>query len=388
MTLDVAAARADTPGVESVIHLNSAGASLSPRPVVDTVVEHVRREAEIGGYEAASEANDRLEAVYDALAALIGAQRHEIACIENATRAWDMAFYSMRFETGDRILTTTTEYASNFIAFLQARRRDGVEVEVVPDDERGGISMDALREAVRRPAALIAINHVPTGSGLVNPAVAVGEVARRRNIPYLLDACQSVGQMPIDVERIGCDFLTASGRKFLRGPRGTGFLFVREPWIERLEPVMLDLHAATWVAPDEYVIRPDARRFENWETNVAAKLGLGEAARYAIAVGLDAVWERVRLLAEGLRDRLASIPEVTVRDVGSEQCGIVTFTHPAGPEAVEQRLHDHDPPINVSVSTAASQRLDFEGRGLERVVRASVHYFNTEEELGLLVAAL
>ena len=308
MSVDVARARADTPGTASVAHLNNAGAALPPTPVLDAVVEHLRREAEIGGYEAAAEREDRAEHTYDAVARLIGAERDEIAIVENATRAWDMAFYSLRLGAGDRILTTTAEYASNYIPMRQVADRTGAAVVVVPDDEHGQVDVDRLTTMLDERVKLVSLVHVPSQGGLVQPAAAVGAACRAAGVPLLLDACQSVGQMPVDVGEIGCDMLSATGRKFLRGPRGTGFLYVRRGLVEALEPPLLDLHAAEWQPDGSYRIRPDARRFENWECNVATKIGLGVAADYALDVGLEAICTRVRALADELRTRLSALP--------------------------------------------------------------------------------
>jgi cysteine desulfurase / selenocysteine lyase len=390
--LDVERARRDTPGVAHVTHLNNAGAALPPVQVTEAVIAHLRAEAERGGYEAADLARERVESVYASIAKLISCHADEIAVVENATRAWDMAFYAMLFQPGDRILTGRAEYASNVIALLQTARRTGAVVEVVDDDEHGQLSIDDLRRRVAQqsgagPVKLIAVTHVPTHGGLVNPVEQVGDVAREAGIPFLLDACQSVGQMPIDVDRIGCDVLAATGRKFLRGPRGTGFLYVRRSLLQQLEPPFLDLHAATWISPDTYEIRNDARRFENWETNYAGKIGLGVAVDYALDWGLAAIEERVVALAESLRDRLHAIDGVHVQDQGQRRCGIVTFTVDGVPaDDVQRRLSDQD--INVSVSLVSYAQLDLPHRGLPDLVRASVHYYNTDEELARLVDAL
>ena len=378
--IDIFRARQDTPGCGQVLHFNNAGADLMPKQVLDAVTGHLQLEAEIGGYEAAESAYHAAEHVYDAVSWLIGCQREEVAIIENATRAWDMAFYSLPFKSGDRILTSVSEYASNYIAFLQIAQRTGAVVDVIPNDGYGQVSVEALQRLIDGRVKLIAITHVPTNSGLVNPAVEIGKISRRAKILFLLDACQSVGQLPIDVQNIGCDMLSATGRKYLRGPRGTGFLYVRRDILEQLEPPFLDLHAAKWVAKDRYAIRDDARRFENWETNYAGKIGLGVAIDYALTWGLENIWTRVSSLAHTLRARLSHIPHVQLHDLGVQKCGIVTFTiDERDPKEIRCNLAKQK--MNVSVSPAEYTRLDMDKRGLSSVVRASVHYYNNEEEI-------
>ena len=380
MTIDVAAVRHDTPGVQQRLHLNNAGASLMPQPVVDTEVEHLRLEARIGGYEAADAERERIQAVYASAARLVNCDPTEIALLENATRAWDAVFYSIPFEPGDRILTGRAEYCSNYLAFLQVTRATGAEVMVIGDDEHGQIDVKELRAAVDERARLIALTHVPTSGGLVNPAAQVGRVARETGVLFLLDACQSVGQMPIDVQAIGCDFLSTTGRKFLRGPRGTGFLYVSRQRIQQLHPPVVDVRAADWVSINEYRLQPDARRFETWEVSYACQLGLGRAIDYALGQGLGGIWARVRALGESLRAQLAAISGVTVHDLGETKCGIVTFTLArCDADRVQAELAAQG--VNVDVSQVADTRLDLEARGLDRMVRASVHYFNTDREI-------
>jgi selenocysteine lyase/cysteine desulfurase len=384
--IDVERARAMTPGAADRIHLNNAGAALMTYAVLEAQIEHLRLEAAIGGYEAAAATEDRFNSVYGSIAGLIGASTEEIAIVDNATVAWDLAFGSIRFDKGDTILTTEAEYATNFIMYLKAKRDHGAEIRVVPSDESGQIDVAALTDAVDERTRLISISHIPTNGGLVNPAEEVGAVARGAGVPFLLDACQAVGQLDVDVTDLGCDFLAATGRKFLRGPRGTGFLYVRQEMLDTLEPPVLDLHGATWVAADRFEMRPDARRYETWEFNHAAVLGLGVAVEEALGWGLRAIEERVTGLGASLRLKLADAGFETY-DIGSRLCAIVTTAIP-GRRAAEVGDLLFEDGINVSVTGADSTRIDAERRSLPELIRISPHYYNTEGELDEVVSSL
>lgn len=387
MTLDIDKLRAETPGTGTRIHLNNAGAALMPLPVYDAVKDHLDLELAIGGYEAQARAKAAFERTYDAIAELINCDRSEIALVENATVGWQMAFYGMRFETGDRILTVEAEYAANVIAYLQVAKRTGVKIDFVPSDDSGQMDVAALEKMIDDKVKLISVTHVPTNGGLINPAAEIGKVARKHGIPYLLDACQAVGQIPVDVEEIGCDMLSVTGRKYLRGPRGTGFLYVRKGFMEQLEPPFLDMHGAEWISIDQYEMRDDARRFENWEFNVAAVIGLGVAVDYLLDLGIKETSARLCALAATAREKLAALPAITVQDIGAKKGGIVTFTH-AEKSANEIKALLAGKAVNVSVTNLSSTRYDLEKRGLESMVRASFHYYNTEEEIDQLITAL
>lgn len=383
-TFDVERARKETRGCGDLIHFNNAGSSLMPICVSDALHGFLHSEENIGGYETEALYRDSLNRVYDSAARLLNCQPEEIAYVENATRAWDMAFYAFKFQPGDKILTTIAEYGSNVIAYIQQTRRTGVEVIFVPNDEFGQIDTNALENLIDSRVKLISISHIPTGGGLVNPAKVVGKIAKQHGIPFLLDACQSVGQIPVDVDEIGCDVLSITGRKFLRGPRGTGLLYVRQSLLESLDPPFLDQHAADLISPTDYVIRTDTKRFENWEQYFAGKHALAVAIDYALDWGLESIQQRIYHLADSLRSKLSAIDGITVTDEGLEKCGIVTFVSSRDKSpTIQQKLALHK--INVSISDGSGSFVSFQQRGLTEVVRASAHYFNTEAEIDFMI---
>ncbi|MCL1586943.1 MAG: aminotransferase class V-fold PLP-dependent enzyme [Actinomycetia bacterium] len=386
--IDVSRLRADTPGVKKVTHFNNAGAALMPNPVIDAVQDYFEHEALYGGYETHRKRGNQIEAVYQSLAELIGADRSEVALSDNATRAWDVMFYALGLGEGDRIVTTSSEYVSNWAAYLQARDQKGVVVDVVPDTTAGDLDVEALESMVNeRETALITLNHMPTNGGLVNDAIAVGEVAARHDVAYLLDACQTIGQMPIDVREIGCDMLTGTSRKYLRGPRGVGFLYVRDSFADRLDPVFVEVENAPIVLPDSYTLARGAHRFETWEKSYANVAGFGAAIDYAMDVGIAEMWERIQRLASTMRQQLSMIEGVTVRDRGLTKGGIVTFEVDSR-QTLEVRELLAERSINVSVSTPFSAPYDMHARSIEGLVRASVHAYNTDNEIDDLISAI
>ena len=316
MRMDLDALRAQTPGCAVRIHLNNAGAALMSQPTLDAMTAHLRREAEIGGYEAAAEAQDAIAATYAAIAALVGRRSEEIALFDNASHAWNAAFYSVPLRPGDQILTGRAEYGSNVLAYWQAARRSGAEVVVVPNDEHGQMDVAALERLAGPRTRLIGISHVPTSGGLVQPAAEIGRIARGCGALYLLDATQSAGQFPVNVDTIGCDMLTGTGRKFLRGPRGTGFLWVRTAALDRLDPFVAEIGSATWDGNHGFTWAPGARRFATWEHSYVNILGLGAAVRQALDLGMEAIGQRAAALGAQLRGQLAGLPGVTVHDLG------------------------------------------------------------------------
>jgi selenocysteine lyase/cysteine desulfurase len=378
--MDVAALRALTPGCTRRLHLNNAGASLLAQPTLDAMTGHLRLEAEIGGYEAAAAAEEAIAAAYVGVAELLGGRPEQVALFDNATHAWQAAFYSVPIRAGDRILTGRNEYGSNVLAYLQVARRTGAEVVVVPNDAHGQLDTAALAGLIDERTRLIGVTHVPTSGGLVNPAAEIGRIAREAGVPYLLNATQSVGQFPVDVRELGCDLLVGTGRKFLRGPRGTGFLWVREAMLERLDPYVAEVRSATWDGARGFTWVPGARRFETWENSYVNLVGLGVAVRQALDLGLDAIGARTSALGARLRQQLDALPGVSTHDLGRVRCAIVTAGVEGRPaDQVAAALAGAG--INVTTTVPEDTQFDTEVRPVHPLVRLSPHYYNTEQEL-------
>jgi selenocysteine lyase/cysteine desulfurase len=381
--------RADTPGAERRAHLNNAGAALAPRPVRAAIDAHLDLEDELGGYEAKEARAAEFAVAADDLGRMLGGRGRNVALSQNSTTAFASALAAFDFAAGDRILTSRADYASNQIMYLSLARRLGVEIVRAPDLAEGGVDPDAVRDLVRRRRPrLVALTWVPTNSGLVQAVGPVGAVCREAGVPYLIDACQAVGQMTVDAQALGCDYLSGTARKFLRGPRGIGFLYVSDKALAAgAHPLLVDMHGATWTDPDRFELAPDARRFESWEISYALVLGLGAAVRYALDVGLDTARDRCRALADYARARLAELPGVRVLDRGAERCAIVTV-EPAGRPGAEIKLALRARGINTSSPDREDAVIDMDEKAVSSAVRISPHYYNTAAEIDRAVETM
>ena len=386
--LDLERLRADTPGASERIHFNNAGAGLMPKPVLDAMTSHLELEARIGGYEAADAQAAAFDDFYVQVARFVGARPENVAFANNATDAYARALSAIPFERGDVILTTRNDYISNQIAFFSLGRRFGVEVVHAPDAPEGGVDLDAITAVMReRRPRLVAVTHIPE-LRLVQPVAEIGRVARELDLLYLVDACQSIGQYRLDLDELGADFLSVTGRKFLRGPRGSGFLVVSDRVLDSpLEPLFVDMRGARWTGPMSYERVPDAKRFEDWEFSYALVLGLTEAVRYAFDVGVDVVEARTPALGTALRDRLAKIDRVRILDPGRERCAIVTFDVEGHDDSEGFKRAFDERRINTSIGRREWALLDFDDKGADWALRLSPHYYNTEQEIDDVVSA-
>ena len=385
----VAAYRAETPGCKSRVHLNNAGAALMPQPVVEAIQNHIQLESEVGGYEAATIRAKEIEEFYSVGAMLLGCCPRNLAFTANATDAYSRALSSIPFKTGDAIVTTAEDYVSNQITFLSLSKRLGVKIVRAKSNWFGGVDLDDFEKKIKEhQPRLVAVTHVPSASGLVQPVGEIGAIVSRYDTLYLLDACQSVGQWGLDIKNLKCDFLSTTSRKFLRGPRGAGFLFVSDKALESgLEPLFIDTRGAEWIQEDVYVHHKEAARFEDWEFAYALMLGTTAAIKYAQKVGLESIRIRLHELSEYLRTKLADVPCVKVLDKGERKCAIITI-QVSDKDVVELKKYLFKLGINVTTTFRSSAVIDFDSKKVKEVIRLSPHYYNTFDEIDAVISRL
>jgi selenocysteine lyase/cysteine desulfurase len=392
---EIAAFRKDTTGCSHVIHLNNAGAGLMPDPVTRAIQEHITLESTIGGYEAAALRADAVQNFYVQAARLFHCKPSNIAFTSSATDSYTRALSSIPFQHGDVILTDNDDFISNQIQFLSCQKRFGIRIVRIKNAPGGGVDLDDLRrQLIHLQPRLLAITHIPTNSGLVQPVNDIGELYREYQSAhagktwYILDACQSAGALSLDVEKLHCDFLSVTARKFLRGPRGTGFLYISDRALNAgLEPLFIDMRGAEWVEKDVYRPRKDAMRYEDWEFAYALVLGVGATIEYCLNIGVDRIGQQIRHWSDMLRQGLSEMDKVRVLDRGPELGGLVTFTvRGATPEQIVAELSKRK--INVVPSYRGFAVIDFDEKGVQWAIRASPHYYNTEDEMETFLSAV
>ena len=386
---EIQSLRQETEGCSNVIHLNNAGAGLMPDIVTKSIVNHIKLEASIGGYEASALQAVAIQEFYNQAGKLINCKPGNIAYTASATDSYTRALSSIPFKKGDVILTSNDDFISNQIQFLSCQKRFGVKIERVKNAAIGGIDLDDLDHKLKTlKPRLLSVTHIPTNSGLVQPVKQIGEIAANYETIYLLDACQSIGQMKLDIEELKCDFLSVTSRKFLRGPRGSGFLYVSDRVLAQgLEPLFIDMRGAEWIEKDTYKQVEGAKRFEDWEFAYALVMGNMHAIEYCLKVGEARIWQRVKQLSAYMREKLSLISSVRVLDRGPELGGLVTFNvRGSDPVYLTDELLKRK--INVVPSYRKFAVIDFDEKDVTWAIRASPHYYNTVDEIDQFIEAV
>lgn len=380
--MNIADIRKDTPGCNAKLFLNNAGASLNPKIVTETMIDYLQQEQVIGGYQLAAKKDSEINEFYTELATMLNCKPENIAYANSATDAFFRAMSAFTFKKGDAIVTSNDDYISNQIAFLSLKNQFGIDIFRADNLPNGDLDLNHFEKLVKQHhPVLVSLAHIPTNSGLIQDAAGVGSICKKYNTWFLLDACQSAGQLVLDVKKIGCDFLSAAGRKFMRGPRGTGFLYVSDKALDSgLQPSLIDMRGASWTAANDYKMLPDAKRFELFESSCALKLGLKEAVRYANKIGLQNIYDYNQQLIERLRKNLSSVAGVTLLDKGSNRSNILTFTVDNITLAdAEKKLTAAD--VCYSIGFRNFAIIDFNKKNVDWAIRFSPHYYNTIEEM-------
>lgn len=377
--------RQDTPYCQDKIFVNSAGSSLQPSVVLEAVKNYLHKEAQFGGYKVADTQEAEIATFYEAVAQLINTQSSNIAFAHDATDAYLKALSAIPFQKGDLVITSQDDYSSNQIQFLSLQKRFGISIQRIQTLPNGDLDINHFQELIaKQTPKLVAITHVPTNSGLIQQVEAIGAICHKREILYLVDACQSVGQLVVDVQKIKCDFLSATGRKFLRGPRGTGFLYVSDRALAKgLTPLFIDGGGAVWTKENEYQVLPTARRFQTWEKPYALMMGLTTAIQYATTIGLANIEAYNQQLMQKLRTNLAAIPNIKIFDKGAKTCNLLTFRKEGkSAPTIQQVLDKHG--VFHGLSTKEWGVIDYGEKGVDWTIRLSPHYFNTLTEMDRL----
>ncbi len=373
------------------IHLNNAGASLVSNQTLDVMISYLRLEQEIGGYEAAAQEHDRIEDFYSTAAKLLKCQPDKIAFADSATRAWNTILFSMKLGEGDKIVTVSTEFGSNVVSLQALSERTGAELIVLDLDNHGKLDLQHLDDHIDERLKLVALSHAPAQNGSVINAREIGKQLEGSEAFYLLDACQSVGQFDVEVDDIGCDALVGTGRKWLRGPRGTGFIYANDRFATSLQSVSVDLANADWLASPESGSQVSffkkAQRLQTWERSLAGQLGLANAMfEYMSANAKGAITSAIQEFREMIADAVSKNPKLVLYPGGNSESGVITFySHEI--DAAELKKYYADLNINVSTLSDWDAPWDFTNKGLPTLLRVSPHYINSNEDIEKFIRA-
>lgn len=366
-------------------HFDHAGSAPNPPEVIEAIHRHLLLEQEVGGYQAARMVKAQLDGVYASLAGLLGCATDEVALTPGGSAAWNALFHGVPLQRGDRILTTSWEYGGAVAAMRQRSQRENLAIDVAPPGPDGSVDLAQLQARLTPRTRLVAVTWTPTSAGVEEPVAAIGELLKGRDLFYLVDAAQAVGQRPIDVKAIGCHGLIGASRKFLAGPRGVGFLYLDRNRTD-MQPSQIDHWVADPSAPANVLRRPDARRFELWERAPALHLGFGVAVRRALTADLAAVRAESESRADRLRRGLCAIPNVTLSDPHGAKAPIIGLrVRGVDSELLATRLSAWG--VSASVSTARSTPLSGRLSG-GAILRLSPHACTTRGEIDLVLERL
>lgn len=371
-------------------YLNNAGAALMSEKTYNIIMSHMKLEMELGAYQAAQSVKSEIEQFYLNAAKLINANSvDEIAFMDSASRGWNMAIYGLRMSAKDTIITLSSEFGTNLITIFDKAKKANANVKILNCDINGDFSLNELEECLKKGAKFIAISHVVAHGSIINPVEEIGKLAKQYGCTYIVDGCQAVGQIPVNIDMLNCDAYITTGRKWLRGPRGTGFLYINK--MAEIDTTQLDLASADLIFDkdlniSDIQIRNDAKRFELWERSIANVLGLSNAIQESFFH--DSMLNNMRNHVNLIRSEIIDNRNFTLIGKEKSESLIIGFylNNPEKESIVERSFKDVD--ISISTMHDWDCPLHFPKNGATKIFRIAPHYYTDEDTIQLTCKAI
>lgn len=367
------------------MYFNNAGAGLMSKGTYETLTNHMEIEMNVGAYKAAAIKSDAVNNFYLLAAKLLNAgSKDEIAFIDSASRGWNLIIYGLDIKESDVIVTLSSEYGTNLLTIYDIAKRTHCGIKVIQCDNEGNFSLDDVDQALQSGGTILAVSHVAAQGSIVNPVVELGILAQKYDAIYIVDGCQAVGQIKVDVQQINCCAYVTAGRKWLRGPRGTGILYVR-----RNAPIrtpQIDLASADLVFDElgtvvDVKVRDDAKQFELWEKSTSSLLGLANAIQEYMDYGIDTAEQEICAKANYIRSFVVSNQHLAL--VGSENSstGVVGFyiKDPKQEKKVKELIEKEN--FIISYVCDWDCPTFFPQNGVQYIFRISPHYYTSNDDI-------
>lgn len=381
--IDVERVRSDTQVAQEVIYFNNARVSPYPRPAARAIRDFVEVEA-TGGW-AELDATEIHRDTRAALARLLNSTEDNTILTTSATHAFNLIVNGLDWGPDQNVVMSDLAYRSIAIALLHLEARLGVQLRVAPSDELL-IDPETLLALVDDKTRLVVVPQLATFSGVIQPVTRLAELLAETGALFAVNGTQALGQIPVDVQAIGSDFFFATSRKWLRGPRGLGVLNVKPGLIPRLLPTTVGHTAALWTGPGEYEIVASPDRFHAGDHPFALMKGLSASADYAMGVGVESIFERNLELGSYAREALRSAGIKIHDDVHGQTGNIPLQVGERDPDDVVDHLRAHG--VAACVIYEENNLLALRRMGARSLVRLSISYFNTKEEIDRVSALL
>jgi cysteine desulfurase / selenocysteine lyase len=366
-------------------YLNNAGAGIMSTKTYEVIINYLKLEREIGAYHAAAKSKTLSDNFYINAAKLINANSpSEIAYMDSASRGWNMIVYGTPLKKGDTILTLSSEFGTNLITLFNYAKLNDFKVCVIKCDINGSFLIEEIENKLKEGAKLIAISHAVAHGSIINPVEEIGKLAKKYGAYYIVDGCQTVGQIKVDVQSIQCDAYMTTGRKWLCGPRGTGFLYVKSS--SQMRTTQLDLASADLIFDDNLnliriEVRNDAKQFELWEKSFANLLGLSSAIEECLESKIEVISVKIQELSNKLRFAASSNENIKLIGKTISLSGILGFY--LDDYSKESYVQNEFDKFDLRISTMSDWDcpMHFPKNGANKIFRLSPHFYTDNDTI-------